>query len=107
MRGPHSYSEPSPGAVTCIACSRVSMGMTRVETEAAVASANAQLRPGEDPVGLDYFRCCPAPRYRPARVGDVPDGCTIRLVLAEGFMDGGPPQISGDTVAADYRLRPW
>lgn len=84
MQGPHSFSEPAPGAVTCLSCGRVSMGMTRAETEAAVASANAYRRPGEPPIGLSYFRCCPAPRYRPARIGDVPDGATISGVLAEG-----------------------
>jgi|GEM_PF-2951795 len=90
MRGPHSYSEPAPGAVTCLRCGRVSMGMTLAQTQAAVASANAQLRPGETPIGVSYFRCCPAPRYRSARIGDVPDGCTIGAVLAEGRMEGAP-----------------
>ncbi|MCJ2078769.1 hypothetical protein MKK68_24530, partial [Methylobacterium sp. E-016] len=66
---------------------------TPIDTQAAVASVNAQSRPGEAPVGLDYFRCCSRARYRPARVGDVPDGCTISGVLAEGLMEGGPPQI--------------
>lgn len=93
MRGSHSYSEPAPGAVCCLSCGRVSMGMTRAETEAAVASVNAQLRPGETPIGLTYFRCCPRARYRHARIGDVPDGATIGPVLAEGLMDGGSPQI--------------
>lgn len=93
MRGDHTFSDPMPGAVTCLACGRVSMGLTLAETQAAVASVNAQRGPGEVPVGLSYFRCCPTPRYRPARVGDVPDGATIGAVLAEGFMEGGPPQI--------------
>ncbi len=92
MRGDHAFSEPAPGAVCCLSCGRVSMGLTLAETQAAVASVNAQRRLGEAPVGLDYFRCCPAPRYRAARIGDVPDGCTIGSVLAEGYMEG-PPQI--------------
>lgn len=92
MREDYSFSDPMPGSVCCLRCGRVSMGMTLAETQAAVASVNAQRRPGAPPVGLAYFRCCPAPRYRPARIGDVPDGCTISGVLAEGFM-AGPPQI--------------
>lgn len=92
MRGDHSYSEPAPGAVTYLSCGRVSMGMTLAETQAAVASVDAQIRPGETPIGLAYFRCCPAPRYRPARLGDIPDGATIGPVLAQGRM-AGPPQI--------------
>lgn len=86
MRGDHSYSEPMPGTVTCLACGRVSMGMTLAETRAAVESANADLRPGQSPIGIEYFRCCPRPRYRPARIEDVPDGATISGVLAEGNM---------------------
>ncbi len=89
MRGSYYYSEPMPGAVCCLNCGRVSMAMTLAQTEAAVASANAHRRPEEAPVGLTYFRCCPAPRFRPARIGDVPDGATISGVLAEGYMDGG------------------
>ncbi|GJE52700.1 hypothetical protein GOFOIKOB_5774 [Methylobacterium tardum] len=83
MRGDYAYSEPPPGAVTCLACGRVSIGMTFAETKAAVASVNAQLGPGEPPIGLTYFRCCGRPRFRPARIGDVPDGATITRVLAE------------------------
>lgn len=90
MRGDHAFSEPAPGAVTCLRCGRVSMGMTLAETQAAVASANAHHRVWEAPVGLAYFRCCPAPQYRPAVIGDVPDGCTISGVLAEGYMEGSP-----------------
>ncbi|MEQ4599963.1 MAG: hypothetical protein ABN488_19595 [Methylobacteriaceae bacterium] len=71
-----------------MACGRVSMGMTRAEAEAAVDRVNADLQPGERPVGLAYFRCCPAPRYRPAQLGDVPDGATIVSVLAEGLDEG-------------------
>ncbi|SFM84875.1 hypothetical protein [Methylobacterium pseudosasicola] len=92
MRGDYSYSDPIPGAVCCLSCGRVSMGMTWSQTEAAVASVNAQRRPGEPPIGPAYFRCCPTPRYRPAVIGDVPDGCTISGVLTEGYMEG-PPQI--------------
>lgn len=86
MRGSHTYSEPMPGTVCCVSCGRVSMGMTLAETEAAVASANAALRPGERPITVDYFRCCRSPRYRPARIGDVPDGATIGPVLVEDYM---------------------
>ncbi len=84
MRGSYDYSEPPPGAVTCMTCGRVSMGMSRAEAEAAVARVNAGLAPGEPPIGLAYFTCCRNPRYRPARIGDVPDGATITRVLAEG-----------------------
>ncbi|AMB45083.1 hypothetical protein [Methylobacterium sp. AMS5] len=88
MRGSNSFSDPPPGAVYCLSCSRVSMGMARAETEAAVARMNAQLQPGEPVFGLAYFRCCPAPRYRPAVRGDIPDGATIGPVLAEGLDEG-------------------
>ncbi|QGY03180.1 hypothetical protein MMSR116_15775 [Methylobacterium mesophilicum SR1.6/6] len=84
MWGDHSYSEPPAGAVTCLSCGLVSIGMTRAETEARVARVNSRLLPGEEPIGLDYFTCCRAPRYRPARIGDVPDGATMGYVLAEG-----------------------
>ncbi len=83
MRGAHSFSDPPPGSVCCLSCGRVSIGMTRAEAEAAVDRVNAQLRPGERPVGLAYFRCCHAPRFRPAVRGEVPDGATIGTVLAE------------------------
>ncbi|SDM57135.1 hypothetical protein SAMN05216360_102474 [Methylobacterium phyllostachyos] len=84
MRGDHSFSEPPAGSVTCMSCGRVSMGMTRAEAEAAAARVNAGLRPGEHPVEVSYFRCCRAPRYRPARIGDIPDGASYGSVLAEG-----------------------
>ncbi|SFL00358.1 hypothetical protein [Methylorubrum salsuginis] len=84
MRGDYSFSDPPPGAVCCLSCGRVSIGMTIAETQAAVDRVNADLRPGERPVGLSYFRCCPAPRFRPAVRGDIPDGATIGTVLAEG-----------------------
>ncbi|MBE7197151.1 MAG: hypothetical protein INR70_05025 [Parafilimonas terrae] len=83
MRGDYTFSEPPPGAVCCLSCGRVSIGMTRAEAEAAVARVNAGLAPGEPAIGLSYFRCCRSPRYRPARIGDVPDGATITRVLAE------------------------
>ncbi len=88
MRGEYPYSEPPAGAVTCLHCGRVSIGMTLAETEAAVAAMNAHLRPGEPRVGVDYFRCCRRPRYRLARLGDVPDGATISAVLFEGLVEG-------------------
>lgn len=85
MRGSYSFSEPPPGSVCCMACGRVSIGMTRSEAEAAVDRVNAGLAPGEPAVGVSYFRCCRTPRFRPARIGDVPDGATITRVLAEGI----------------------
>lgn len=83
MRGDFTFSEPPPGSVCCMSCGRVSMGMTRAEAEAAVARVNAGLAPGEPPVGLSYFRCCGSPRFRPARIGDIPDGANYGSVLAE------------------------
>ncbi len=85
MRGSYTYSEPPAGAVTCLSCGRVSIGMTRAEAEAAVDRVNAGLAPGEAAIGVSYFRCCRTPRYRPSRIGDVPDGATITRVLAEGI----------------------
>ncbi len=84
MRGSHTFSKPMPGAVSCLSCGPVSLGMTLAETEVAVTSANAQLQPGESPIGLSDLRCYPRPRYRLAVLGDVPDGATIGPALAEG-----------------------
>ena len=83
MRGHFTFSEPPPGAVCCLSCGRVSIGMTRAEAEAAVARVNAGLAPGEAPIGVAYFRCCRTPRFRLARIGDVPDGATITRVVVE------------------------
>lgn len=84
MRGTYPFSEPPPGAITCLSCGRVSMGMTRAEAQAAVDRVNAGLAPGEPAIGLDYFTCCRTPRFRPARIGDIPDGASYGSVLAEG-----------------------
>lgn len=84
MRGSYPFSEPPAGSVCCMTCGRVSIGMTRAEAQAAVARVNAGLAPGEPLIAVSYFRCCGAPRFRPARIGDIPDGASYGSVLAEG-----------------------
>lgn len=86
MTGGYSYSEPPPGAVTCLTCGRMSIGISREEAERRVAEANAHRRPGDTrpPIAVAYFSCCLRPRYRAARIGDCPDGATYGSVVCQG-----------------------
>lgn len=86
MPGGYTYSAPPPGAVTCLTCGRMSIGISRAEAERRVVEANASRRPGDPrpPIDVGYFSCCMRPRYRPARLGDLPDGATYGSVLCEG-----------------------
>lgn len=89
--GGYSYSEPPEGAVTCRTCGRTNVAISRAEAERRVAEANANRRPGDPrpPIDVSYFACCMRPRYRPARLGDIPDGATYGSVLCEGQDEGG------------------
>lgn len=90
MRAAYTYSEPPEGAVTCLTCGRLNLAIDRAEAEHRVAAANAAWRLGDPrpPIDLAYFSCCTRPRYRPARLGDVPDGATYGSVLCER-VEGG------------------
>lgn len=90
MMAGYSYSEPPPGAVTCLTCGRMSNAISRAEAERRAAEANAHRRPGDTwpPITLAYFSCCLRPRYRAARLGDIPDGATYGSVLCEGLDEG-------------------
>ncbi|GJD54989.1 hypothetical protein MTDSW087_01675 [Methylobacterium dankookense] len=91
MRGSYTYSEPPAGAVTCRTCGRMNLAISRNEAERRAAEANAHRRPGDPrpPVTVAYFSCCMRPRYRPARLGDCPDGATYSSVLCERLDEGG------------------
>ncbi len=91
MRGGYTYSEPPEGAVTCMTCGRMAIGISRAEAERRVEAANANRRPGDarPPITVAYFSCCMRPRYRPARLGDCPDGATYSSVLCERLDEGG------------------
>lgn len=90
MMGGYSYSEPPAGAVTCRTCGRMNLAISRVEAERRATEANAARRPGDPrpPVTVDYYRCCLRPRYRAARLGDIPDGASYGSVLCEGLDEG-------------------
>ena len=81
----YSYSEPPQGAVTCLTCGRMNLGITRAEAERLVAEVNAAQKPEDtrSPIDTGYFSCCVRPRFRRARIGDIPDGATYASVMCE------------------------
>lgn len=89
MPGGYSYSEPPEGAVTCKTCGRMNIAIDRAEAERRVAKVNASRRPGDPrpPIDLGYFECCVRPRFRRARLGDIPDGASYSSVLCEVVED--------------------
>jgi hypothetical protein len=90
MRGGYTYSEPPPGAVTCLTCGRMNLAIDRAEAERRVAEVNATRRPGDSrpPIDVGYFACCVRPRFRRARLGDCPDGSSYASVLCEAVEEG-------------------